>query len=345
MGGTQATMNKIKIRYAIAITLALLAWPAVCQAGTHNHLANRIRTMSASQLQSSYSYVISADVASSVTLPDGRILWLAGDASKINGQAVLDPHNEFVIQAGPGSPFFTPLLSVAGNGRPAGQYQQVPNFSNGDVFWPSAGAVDLGVLHVFGVRVTLGTSAWDITVDGYYDATFSLPGLAYQGIAAIPAGVSSVAQGTNGWWLIGTDKVAGTCYSDCYTAHSMWAGTGHLGDYASWTAPFTFLGAGFNLGGVVDLYRRPDNTWTAWTKTDDIMGSTIQRMSAPHLENGPWALDQTWPVPVIDTTKPISYGVRVHPGQGEAAGTQLVTVIENDASFYGPLFLELPDGS
>ena len=340
-------MNKIKIRTAIAaLALAALAWPAVCQAGTHNHLANKVRTMSASQLESAYSYVESADVASSVLMPDGTVIWLVGDGKTINGQPVLDPHNGFIKQSNPGSPLFTPLLSVAGNGWPAGQYQQVPNWPDGTVFWMAAGIVDGGLLHVFGSRIDLSTGGFAAGVPDYYDATFSLPSLSYQGIAAIPAGVSDVAQGTNGYWLIGTDQATPPGYSNNYKVHAIWAGTGKVGDYATWNVYDDVIPDTFNLGGIVSLWRNSAGTWTAWTKTDDIMGSTIAELTAPHLVVGPWTLKQTWPVPYTwqpgDQGQAISYGVRVHPEQGTSGGTITVTVIENDPAFYGPHFLDLP---
>lgn len=336
----------------------------------HNHLAYRattpppIRTATApGGMEYAYAAVISADVASTVPMPDGSVLWLTGDAALINGQVVWDPHSEFVRQAAPGSTDFTVLRTVAGNGVQAGQWQQVPNWSDGTVFWMAAGAVDNGVLHVFGARVNLANGG---TVVGYYDATFDATTLSYQGIAAIPAGVSAIAQGTGGWWLIGTDHVSGSCpYGDCYTAHSIWAATGSLGNYASWTAPYTFLPASDGLGGVVDLYRTSTGLWTAWTKTDDILGSTIEEYTAPHLEVGPWTLKNTWPIPTTcgagtsegDCTSgwmhplPTTYGVRFHPNQSQPTGDGLVTVIENDANAYppvngsyGPHFLSLPTG-
>lgn len=336
----------------------------------HNHhLAHHVpatrmaaMTVAPGDMEAAYSAVISADVASTVPMPDGTVLWLAGDAGMINGQVVWDPHGEFVRQSAPGSTDFTALRTVAGNGVQAGRWQQVPNWSDGTVFWMAAGAVDNGVLHVFGERVNLNTLA----IIGYYDATFDASTLAYQGIAAIPAGVSAIAQGTGGWWLIGTDRTAtNPCYSDCYTAHSMWASTGSLGNYASWTAPYTFLPATDDLGGVVSLYRTSAGLWTAWTKTDDIMGSTIEEFTAPHLEVGPWTAKNTWPITTTcgpgtpegnclagwDHPNPTTYGVQFHPNQGQPSGYGLVTVIENDANAfpptngsYGPHFLSLPVG-
>lgn len=309
-------------------------------------------------LQAAYHQAISADVASSVNMPDGRVLWLTGDVATLNGVPQWDPHNGFVMQSAPGVANFTPLTSPT-----FGSYQQVPNFPNGDVFWMGAGVIDNGVLHVFGVRVTLGKSAWAITVQGSYDATFNLvypfsrlagiqpisglltpqAMLVYQGIAPIPFGVSAVVQGSGGWWLVGTDNVGGGgCVSNCYQAHAAFVATGQIANYAGWTSQ-VIIPAGLNIGGVVDMTRTAGGGWTAWTKTDDIMGSTIQRMNAATF-NGTWTITGTWPAPNVGGAGTgITYGVRVHPGQGNPSGTDMITVIENDSHFYGPQFVELPD--
>jgi hypothetical protein len=111
----------------------------------------------------------------------------------LHSDGTIDPNshfvrNSFVVQSGR---CFTPLEGGQG-GQPWALTSLIPSPAHGEPFWPSSGVVENGVLRVFvtHARTTapgpLGLAVVDVEV-----ATFSLPGLVFQGVQPLPFSTSS----------------------------------------------------------------------------------------------------------------------------------------------------------
>ena len=160
-------------------------------------------TFSTSKWDSALGRVVHADVTQSVALPSGRILWVFGDTTEVNGRSTVHgfgyPHGSFVTQAR-GTLAFKAVPGKYGFG-----WQQVPNWSDGTFFWMSTPIVDRGVLYVLGERIKAERSSFSVV--GQYVAEFNVKTLAYKRIIAVPKGKTGkttwggVAKGTHGWWL------------------------------------------------------------------------------------------------------------------------------------------------
>src|SRR5215471_4721662 len=115
-------------------------------------IASASTVPTAAQYDTAIANAVSADVASSVKLPDGNFLWAFGDTTKVNGVSVSGadgyPHDSFAIQV-PKTASFTMLAGPYGFG-----WQQVPNWSNGDYFWANGMIVVGTTLYVYGDQVS-----------------------------------------------------------------------------------------------------------------------------------------------------------------------------------------------
>lgn len=335
----------MKFTTAFASVAALAAMLLGGQAGQP-----AIRTVdTTAQMGAAFASVISADVDSTVKLPDGNMLWITGDITKANGQVMTGsfPHSGFVTQA-PGKAAFTVLSGPYGQG-----YQQVPDWTDGTFFWAAAGVVDNGWLYVFGSRIqATGPGPFDFTVIGNYMARFSLPALTYQDIASVPAPVSSVTFGNTGWWLY-YSQVTGTppCYSNCFTGSAYWVPTGDIGTVADWSSrPGIFpstLDSGCpsgacGIGNVVSVVHEGTSKWVAIVKEDDILGANLLRLTSAKPE-GPWTVAEYISAPP-QVSGDCTYSAQLHPGEGEPSGWYLATYAENScgnnsAPYYDPTFL------
>jgi hypothetical protein len=119
---------------------------------TVNSAARASTVPTAAQYDTAIAKAVSADVASSVKLPDGNFLWAFDDTTKVNGVSVSGadgyPHDSFAIQV-PEQASFTMLAGPYGFG-----WQQVPNWSNGDYFWANGMVVAGSTLYVYGDQVS-----------------------------------------------------------------------------------------------------------------------------------------------------------------------------------------------
>jgi hypothetical protein len=83
-------------------------------------------------------------------------------------------------------------------------------------------------------------------------------------------------------------------------------------------------GEGYDLGTVVSMSHVTGRGWVAYTKRDDITGSTLERLNAWHV-TGPWHVaTQQWPA----TPAPgcgWTYSAQTHPASPAPAGTMLVS--------------------
>ena len=130
---------------------------------------------------------LSADTAVAVPLPDGRAVWLFGDTyvGTLQSDGSIDPssrflNNSFVVQSGA---CLTPLEG----GQPAAPRSLIPEPAPGEAYWPSSAVPENGVLRVFCTHIRrTGVGPLDHAIVDMQVATFSLPGLALQGVQPLP---------------------------------------------------------------------------------------------------------------------------------------------------------------
>jgi hypothetical protein len=130
---------------------------------------------------------LSADTAVAVPLPDGRTVWLFGDtfAGTLQTDGTIGPNsrfldNSFVVQNGA---CLTPLEG----GQPSAPVSLIPEPTAGEAYWPASAVVESGVLRVFCTHVRrTGLGPLDFAIVDMQVATFSLPGLAFQGVQPLP---------------------------------------------------------------------------------------------------------------------------------------------------------------
>jgi hypothetical protein len=139
------------------------------------------------------------DVGMSVPLPDGRDAWLFGDTfvGTILPDGTRSPdtrmvRNSLVVQSG------DLLTTITG----PGDSSTVPEPAPDRWYWPADGMVEGNALLVFVHQFErTGPGSWDFRYLNTSIATFSLPGLQYQGLDPVP-GSDEVGWGT---WLMSDD--------------------------------------------------------------------------------------------------------------------------------------------
>jgi hypothetical protein len=285
----------------------------------------------AAQYDTAIAAAVSADVASSVKLPDGNILWAFGDTTEVNGVSVSGadgyPHDSFAVQV-PEQASFTMLAGPYGYG-----WQQVPNWSNGDYFWANGMVVVGSTLYVYGDQVS------GLSVVGYAVAQFSVSDntITYQTITiltgAASEGWSSVVPVSGGYDLIGSRNTGGSgCLSDCITGDVAFAPTGDLATPADWTVTDAVFPSSLDLGNVISV-TRSGSLYVAVTKRDDILGSAIEVLTSSSLTGG-------WSIYGTDSITPTAgcsetYSAELHPGEGAPADEYLVSWANNGSSGSG----------
>ena len=306
---------------------------------------------------------VRSDLTASVRLPDGGQVYVFGDTLAVNGQVICGPsrcphgypHDSMAIQR-PGTATFQ-MQSCAAAGCPYG-WQWVPNWPDGSYFWMAAPAVEGTSLYVIGERI--GPSAGE--VEGEYTARFTVgagDALTYQGITALTgaAGDSQWGSATpdphgRGWWLTGTRNTGGTgCVADCKTMDTAFVPLNAMTHPSAWHVQLGVLpsGEGYDLGTVVSMSHVSGHGWVAYTKRNDITGSTLERLNAWHV-TGPWHVaTQQWqarPAPGCAWT----YSAETHPASPAPPGTMLVSWASNHddpgtTCDMQPQFTDLPIGS
>ena len=199
-------------------------------------------------------------------------------------------------------------------------------------------------------------------VEGEYTARFTVgagDALTYQGITALTgaAGDSQWGSATpdphgRGWWLTGTRNTGGTgCVADCKTMDTAFVPLTAMTHPSAWHVQLGVLpaGEGYDLGTVVSMSHVTGRGWVAYTKRDDITGSTLERLNAWHV-TGPWHVaTQQWqarPAPGCAWT----YSAETHPASPAPPGTMLVSWASNHddpgpTCDMQPQFTDLPIGS
>ena len=306
---------------------------------------------------------VRSDLAASVRLPDGGQVYVFGDTLAVNGQAICGssrcphgyPHDSIAIQR-PGTATFQ-MQSCAAAGCPYG-WQWVPDWPDGSYFWMAAPAVEGNSLYVIGERISPPAGE----VEGEYTARFAVgagDALTYQGITALTGAADDSQWGSatpdphgRGWWLTGTRNTGGTgCVADCKTMDTAFVPLNAMTHPSAWHVQLGVLlsGDGYDLGTVVSMSHVSGHGWVAYTKRNDITGSTLERLNAWHV-TGPWHVaTQQWqarPAPGCAWT----YSAETHPASPAPPGTMLVSWASNHddpgtTCDMQPQFTDLPIGS
>jgi hypothetical protein len=304
-----------------------------------------------------------SDLAASARLPDGGQAYVFGDTLAVNGQVICGPsrcpdgypHDSIAIQR-PGTATFA-MQSCAATGCPY-RWQQVPDWPDGSYFWMAAPAVTGDSLYVIGERISRAGA-----VQGEYTARFTVgagDALTYQGITALtgPADDSQWGSATadpdgRGWWLTGTRNTGGAgCVADCKTMDTAYVPLTALAHPSAWHVQLGVLpaGEGYDLGTVVSMSYVSGHGWVAYTKRNDITGSTLQRLNAWHV-TGPWHVaTQQWPARPAPGCAWRTYSAQTHPASPAPPGTMLVSWASNHddpgtTRDMQPQFTDLPIGS
>jgi hypothetical protein len=299
------------------------------------------------QYTANFAGVINTDVTSSVALPDGTELYLGGDVTEVNGVSTVGyygyPHDAFITEPVAGSASFTVVRGhygtdyVNGVATPGAQWQQVPNFSNGDYMWFSGGLVDGATLYVYGEEV----QGLD-TVEGEAMAEFNATTLAYEGTTVWTSGAgdastwSASVPVSGGHYLVGMNSATCVDATDC-TGDVAFVPTGDELNPSAWSVATSVFPSSAGLGNQVSVVTAPGGGYLAYAKGCDVCGdgSLIKELSAPGL-TGPWTpTGRTWA-----TSAPagaITYSVQAHP-EDSAPGTLLISYAVNGGGQYYPNF-------
>jgi len=300
------------------------------------------------QYTTNFARVINTDVASSVRLPSGAELYLGGDVTAVNGASAVGyygyPHDAFITESARGSASFTVVHGhygtdyVNGVATPGAQWQQVPNFSNGDYMWFSGALVDGGTLYIYGEEVQgLGT------VQGEAMAKFNAKTLAYESTKVWTSGngdasgwSSSIAvQG--GHYLVGMNSPTCVYATNC-TGDLAFVPAGQEMNPAAWTITTSVFPQSAGLGNQISVTAAASGGYLAYAKNCDVCGngSPILELSAANI-TGPWtATGRTWATSAPSGAS--TYSVQAHPDDS-APGTLLISYAVNGGGQYHPNFL------
>jgi hypothetical protein len=335
----------MKLVPVVAVAVTALA-PLAVDVGT----ASAQTWATAAQYTANFAEVINTDVASSVRLPSGAELYLGGDVTAVNEVSTVGyygyPHDAFITESTRGSASFTVRHGhygtdyVNGVATPGAQWQQVPNFANGDYMWFSGALVDGSTLYVYGEEVQgLGT------VQGEAMAKFNATTLAYESTTVWTSGAgdgstwsSSVAV-TGGHYLVGMNTQQCVDATDC-TGEVAFVPAGKELSPAAWTITTGVFPSSAGLGNQIAVTAAPGGGYRAYAKDCDVCGSgsPIKELSAPSL-TGPWALTgRTWATSAPSGAS--TYSVQAHPDDS-APGTLLISYAVNGGGQYNPNFMAI----
>jgi hypothetical protein len=301
------------------------------------------------------------DQASSVALPDGRILWLFGDTLRRGARGMEMVHNSMVIADGG---CLRPVLAAT---------EIFPDAADGTWFWPQHAAVRGDRLHVFVSRVRrAGGGPFGFTLDGTEIAEFGLASgrdpvllrrvrtpstghgedrpqwgaaIAMHGATTYVYGTARVDRPLVFGKALYVARVATSALAD-RRAWRYWDGHG-------WSpAP----GAAAVIHPAVDgvstslsVDRLPDGRWLAVTKKNEFLGTDVVALTGPG-PAGPWTETTLAAAPSYTEPGRLAYTALAHPEVALAGNRLLVTVCRNDESLaavyadpgrYKPRFLEV----
>lgn len=303
-------------------------------------------TATPSQIQAGLASVWTADTAASATLPDGKVLYVGGDATMYKGKPYgtstmwFYPHQVGALESHPGSGVFT---AVRGQTDPFGcNCQLVPNFSdaaypNGDPFyqfWPGSLLVAGNTVYLYGQEIHALGGFMNIKIMSDYVARFNASTMAYEGVVKLGGtmGISDPVAWPGGHWMMQSDQVS--CYiENCFEGRPVWIPTGAEADSSKWHVYGVTVPASLNAGGMMSMFRY-GGKWFMITTKGDMFGGYHEIMElTANCARCHWHLTgKTWPA-----TGDEVYSARAHPG--EASSGEL---IDNSASTpYGDYFQDV----
>ncbi|MGD2000705.1 MAG: DUF5005 domain-containing protein [Desulfobacterales bacterium] len=260
------------------------------------------------------------DGTRSVSLPDGRILWLFGDTflgtvrpdrSRLHATPMV--RNTFVVQSG------DTLVTLHGGTEDSPQALVTP-LEKGSWYWPSDGLVEGNRLLVFLPRFTAtGPGMWDWRWSGTDIGTFSLPELRLEKITAAVA-VNRVIYGAallkdaDATYIYGVEDLQSAKH-----VHVAKAGSGHLEDAweywdgERWTVdPLAskrlFSGAALQFGVI----KTGDRYVLITSDNRNPFDSAIVAYVSPS-PTGPWSLSSLLYRPPEAKGEIVAYNALAHP--------------------------------
>ncbi len=264
---------------------------------------------------------IHADVTESIELPDGRIAWIFGDTTSVNGQSTVIgsyPHSAIAIQT-KGTQNFSVQPGNYGLG-----WQQVPNWPDGTYFWMTAPLVEGNYLYVLGSRIQ-GVAPF--TTVGNYIAKFDVNTLSYLGISPAPSTAAGTLWGyaaptTDGWWVTGTHSVDCANSTNCRVGDMAFVPKGGITNPNSWQLHQDVLPATTNIGTKIALIQT-GSMWQIFTKLGDAYGSNKILQLTAGSPTANWSTKSQTQIATPAGT--ISYAVAIHPEQASPQGKVLIS--------------------
>lgn len=249
-----------------------------------------------------------ADVASSVKLPDGRVLWLFGDTFGADGSF---RRNTAVVQNSVDNPTFTKLPGTFGHPHKTGE--------EADWYWPGEAYIEYGKLRVLMQQyhcVNSCTALDDAVYEGTDIVTYNLPDLTYSWTRDLP-----MRQSGAHWSQVFIDR-DGTRYF--YGAYAVSGQFGKAYEIATvgpdlnsttlvnWVYQPSGLDPGLELGQVSSVVRTLQG-YKLYSKHADFWYSDIISYDGP-TPMGPWTNRQSLATP-IGPDGSFTYAVEAHPEQ------------------------------
>lgn len=240
-----------------------------------------------------------ADVGSSVSLGDGRVLWLFGDTIRASGAW---DRNSAVIQKGS---TFTQL---------PGTFMRHPKA--GHWYWPGQAVKEGLRLRVLAQDfVRTGPGAWDWKLDHVDVLSYSLPNLTLVSKNALPARANgtlwhSMRRTTYYTYVYGSYSVSGQTGKAYEVAR---VPNGKLAVPYYWKYLGTKMSPSMELGTVASVVRKATGGYRLYSKRLDMWGHEILSYDST-TPYGPWGnrrIVATVPVPSGQWT----YAVEAHPEQ------------------------------
>lgn len=347
---------RLRSRFTVlAAAIALITIPLVTGADWASGQGNPLRTGSPNvpvvctngtefSWDAAMKTLIHADTAASATLPRGKVLWAFADTTRIDGMPVF-AHNTFLIQSG---------KCISSRRGPYGSgWQQVPNWRNGDYFWPNALLEQNNTVYIFGEKERPNGDKFPATVASAI-ASFNATTLTYKKMTVLPTSdvwggpAPGNYKGTNGYWIVRTHR-AKKCSgaTDCFIGDTAFIPSGDELSYGRWTIFSGTFPATDNIGNTVSLLQNAP-AYVAFTKKGNAYGSKdIESLipSGAGGPSGPWKPRMKYLARSPKGTD--SYCVQVHPEQSAPNGEVLLTYSVNGISAdYRPAFLDVKrDGS
>ena len=296
------------------------------------------------------------DATYSVGLPDGRAAWLFGDtflgtvnADGSRPQSSPFVRNSMVVQSSAG----LETIVATNGGTPR---SLVEASTEGAWFWPGAGVVHGSRLQVIvNENRSTGAGMWDFAFTGSSLATFTLPGLSLQSVAALPRsddvawgswilrdGGQTYVYGTEDHGLVKYAHVARVAGTDLGEPWEYWTGAGWSAD------PLASVRV---LDGVSNQFSvtRVDGRYQLITH-ESTFGRTISAHGAP-TPVGPFSDSVALYTTPTWGEGTYTYNAVAHPEQ-DAAGGLLVSYNVNSfdaselyrqADIYRPRFVRVPE--